>query len=87
MQVTLRCGSETLPLIFDDTRPPALAQVLDEIGYRRPGLHAGWCDETGRLRDSLPIFINGEHIRYRSGLDTILENGDEVTVIPLIAGG
>jgi molybdopterin synthase sulfur carrier subunit len=44
-------------------------------------------DWQARLRESLPVFINGEHIRYRQGLQTELKNGDEVYVIPLIAGG
>jgi sulfur-carrier protein len=50
-------------------------------------LIATWCDEQGQLRESLPVFVNGEHIRYRQGLQTELQAGDEVYVIPLVAGG
>jgi molybdopterin converting factor small subunit len=46
-----------------------------------------WCDEQGRLRESLPVFVNGEHVRYRGGLQAELNDGDEVYIIPLIAGG
>jgi molybdopterin converting factor small subunit len=87
MQIKLRCGGETELIGFPDSRPPTVTQVIDAIGRRRPELTAGWRDEDGRLRGSLPVFINGENIRYRDGLDTLLKDGDELTVIPLIAGG
>jgi molybdopterin converting factor small subunit len=48
---------------------------------------AAWRDGLGRLRESLPVFVNGEHIRYRQGMQTVLKEGDEIYVIPLIAGG
>lgn len=56
-------------------------------GEQRPDLYQRWCDQEGRLRTSLAVFVDGEHIRYREGLETRLSEGNEVYVIPLITGG
>ena len=87
MDIKLTCGSELVVSGWPGEVPPTVEQLLSSVGNTRPQLIASWCDERGRLRESLPVFINGEHIRYRKGLKTELREGDEVYVIPLIAGG
>ena len=87
MNIKLTCGSDLLIADWPGETPPTVAQLLAAAGATRPEVVATWCDEQGSLRESLPVFINGEHIRYREGLQTELKDGDEVYVIPLIAGG
>jgi molybdopterin synthase sulfur carrier subunit len=87
MNIKLTCGSEILVSSWSGEIPPTIEQLLKSVRNTHPQLIAGWCDERGRLRESLPIFINGEHIRFRQGLQTELKDEDEVYVIPLIAGG
>ena len=87
MDIKLTCGSELLIAGWPGEIPPTLEQLLAAAGTTRPEVAANWRDAQGRLRESLPVFINGEHIRYRQGLQTELKEGDEVYVIPLIAGG
>jgi len=87
MNVKLTCGSELLIAGWPGETPPTVMQLLAAAGTHRPELVAAWCDDQTSLRESLPVFINGEHIRYRKGLQTELKDGDEVYVIPLIAGG
>ena len=87
MNIKLTCGSELLIAGWPGEIPPTIEQLLSAAVTARPELIASWCDAQGRLRESLPVFINGEHIRYRQGLQTELKEGDEVYVIPLIAGG
>jgi len=87
MNITLTCGSEIVVGGWPGEIPPTVEQLLNSVGNARPQLIASWCDEQGRLRESLPVFINGEHIRFRQGLQTELKDGDVVYVIPLIAGG
>ena len=87
MKITLTCGSEIVVGGWPGETPPTVEQLLNSVGNARPQLIASWCDEQGRLRESLPVFINGEHIRFRQGLQTELKDGDVVYVIPLIAGG
>jgi molybdopterin converting factor small subunit len=87
MKIKLTQGSE---LLFSDCLGEPLSTVeklLHRVRRVHPQRTAGWCDESGRLRTTLAVFVNGEHIRYRRGLHTVLEDGDEVHVIPLIAGG
>lgn len=87
MKITLACGGQTeIPPWTDDT-PATVEDLLLSTRQRFPKLFATWCDESGRLHRSLPVFVNGEHIRYRKGFQTELKDGDAVYVIPLIAGG
>jgi molybdopterin converting factor small subunit len=87
MQVWLRCGSAREALRLDEDPPPTVSRALAAARRDRPRLFSAWLDETGRLRDSLSLFVNGENVRYRGGLEAALADGDELTVIPLIAGG
>jgi molybdopterin converting factor small subunit len=87
MDIKLTCGSEIVVAGWSGEILPTVEQLLNSTRSSRPQLVATWCDEQGRLRESLPVFINGEHIRFRKGLETELKDGDEVYVIPLIAGG
>lgn len=87
MNIKLTCGSEIVASGWRGEIPPTIEQLLNTAHNTHPQLVASWCDEQGRLRGSLPVFVNGEHIRYRKGLQTELKDGDEVYIFPLIAGG
>jgi sulfur-carrier protein len=87
MNIKLTCGAERLISGWPGDIPPTVEQLLYSVRYTHPQRMAGWCDETGQLRTSLTVFVNGQHTRYRQGLQTELQEGDEVYVIPLIAGG
>jgi molybdopterin synthase sulfur carrier subunit len=54
---------------------------------RYAGIKARLCDESGEVRRFVNIFVNDEDIRFLQGLDTELKEGDEVSIIPAIAGG
>jgi molybdopterin synthase sulfur carrier subunit len=45
------------------------------------------CDENGALRRFVNIYINEEDIRFLKGEATALKDGDEVSIVPAIAGG
>jgi molybdopterin converting factor small subunit len=87
MKIKLTCGSELLLTDWPDGTWPTVEQLLTAAAKTRPELAAAWSDGQGSLRESLPVFVNGEHSRYRKGLQTELRDGDEVYVIPLVAGG
>ena len=61
--------------------------ALDELERRFPMLHRRICDETGRLRPHLNVFVNSAHMCDRQGLDTVLESGDIITILPAVSGG
>ena len=87
MHLKIAFGSKNLWLQFPEDAKVDVARVLESVKERHPGVLERWCDTEGRLRSSLSVFVNGEHIRYRKGMDTSLQDGDEVYVIPLMAGG
>jgi molybdopterin converting factor small subunit len=87
MNIKLTCGSESITSGWPDEIPPTIEQLLKTAKNTHPQPVAGWFDAQGRVRTSLTVFVNGENIRYRQGLQTELKDGDEVYVIPLIAGG
>ncbi len=87
MNIKLICGSDIVISSWPGETPRTIEQLLKTAKITHPQLVMGWHEEQGRLKEYLPVFINGEHIRFRQGLETELKDGDEVYVIPLIAGG
>lgn len=44
-------------------------------------------DGEGKLRAVLNVYVNGKNIRFTGGLDTVLNAGDKITILPAVAGG
>jgi molybdopterin converting factor small subunit len=65
----------------------SLRAVLEELARRHPALHRSICDDTGTVRRHVNLFVNTNHMRDRSGLDTPLASGDAVTILPAVSGG
>ena len=61
--------------------------LLEDLNRRYPGVKERICDENGKLRRFVNVFVNEEDIRFMQGDDTPLKDGDEVSIIPAIAGG
>ena len=64
-----------------------LGECIDGLEARYPGLKERLCDETGDLRRFVNVYINGEDVRFQDGLATPLTGGDEVSIVPAVAGG
>ena len=69
---------------LDATSVDALVDALDS---RYPGLKGRLCDEAGKLRRFLNVYVNSEDIRFLDNQATALKNGDEVSIVPAVAGG
>ncbi len=63
-----------------------LSDLLDALGSRFPELKPHLRDEQGKVRRFLNIYVNDEDIRFL-GKDYKFKEGDEVTLVPSIAGG
>jgi molybdopterin synthase sulfur carrier subunit len=87
MRLKLAYSREEFWIDFPEDAPINVAQALQSVKEKRPGVYQRWCDNQGRLHSSLAVFVNRENVRYRKGLDTELNDGDEVYVIPMAAGG
>lgn len=64
-----------------------LSGVIDSLESQYPGIKERLCDETGDLRHFVNIYINGEDVRFLQGLDTSTKTGDEISIVPAVAGG
>ncbi len=64
-----------------------IQEVISNLEARFPGVKARLCDENGTLRRFVNIYINEEDIRFLKGESTPLKDGDEVSIVPAIAGG
>jgi molybdopterin synthase sulfur carrier subunit len=65
----------------------SLAECISTLDGQYPGLRDRLCDEQGELRRFVNVYVNGEDVRYLSGLSTPLKQGDEVAIVPAVAGG
>lgn len=61
--------------------------VIDDLERQYAGIKERLCDEQGQVRRFVNIYVNGDDIRFLSSLDTSLKDGDEVSIVPAIAGG
>lgn len=64
-----------------------LGDALVEIERVRPRLHRAVCDETGRVRRHVNVYVNDLHMAERGGLRTALADGDVITLLPAVSGG
>jgi sulfur-carrier protein len=64
-----------------------VAELLETLGGAYPGVHQRVVNELGSLRPHVNVFVNGENIRYLSGMATALREGDEVWLLPAVSGG
>jgi sulfur-carrier protein len=65
----------------------SITEMIDNLNASHPGIKDRLCDETGELRRFVNIYVNEEDIRFLKGKDTSLKEGDEVSIVPAIAGG
>lgn len=64
-----------------------LQELLTDLELKYPGLRARLVTQDGELRRFINIYINDNDIRYQGALGSALTDGDEVTIIPAVAGG
>ena len=64
-----------------------VAAIVQDVESRHPGLKERICDDAGKVRRFVNLYVNGEDIRFLSSLDTPVKDGDEISIVPAIAGG
>ncbi len=64
-----------------------IAELLSNIDSAYPGFREQIADDKGKLHRFVNIYLNDEDIRYLNGPETELTDGDEVSILPALAGG
>lgn len=90
MAIEVRIPTILRPYTGGEKAVPAdgatLADVLDDLESRHPGLRERLVDETG-LRRFVNVYLDDEDVRFLGGLGTEVSDGSVVTILPAVAGG
>lgn len=70
-----------------DPNPATLKGVLDALEAAGPGITQRVLSDAGELRRFVNVYINDDDVRFLDGLDTVVKDGDTVSVVPAVAGG
>lgn len=62
-------------------------ELLEGLEHQFPGIKGRLCEDSGKVRRFVNIYLNDEDIRFLNQESTALKDGDEVSIIPAIAGG
>ena len=65
----------------------SVASAISDLEAQFPGMANRIYDETGEVRRFVNLFVNGEDIRFLDGTGTKLKSGDELSIVPAMAGG
>ena len=90
MAVTVKIPSQLRPATDGEgeleVEGATVGEALDAVFDQHEGLRER-ITEGGTLRRFVNVYVSGEDIRFQDGLDTSLSDGDEVTILPAVAGG
>jgi molybdopterin converting factor small subunit len=64
-----------------------VGEVFSTLIGKYPGLRANLLDDTGGLHKFVNVYKNDDDIRYLEGLDTKVDEGDVLSILPAVAGG
>lgn len=64
-----------------------IGEIIEDLERNHPGIGERLCDESGEIRRFVNIYLNQEDIRFMDGKNTAVNDGDEVSIVPAIAGG
>ena len=62
-------------------------ESIDALDSQFPGIKERLCDEAGDIRYFVNIYLNGEDVRFLQGVNTGTNAGDELSIVPAVAGG
>jgi sulfur-carrier protein len=90
MAITVRIPTPLRTLTAGEEKVSAeghtVRALIDNLEVKHPGMKDRLVDEKG-LRRFINLYLGDEDVRFLDGLDTQLKSGDELSIIPAIAGG
>ena len=91
MPIKVRIPTPLRKLTHDEevveTSVDSIGAAISDLETRYPGIQERLLDEAGEVRRFVNVYVNEEDIRFLDNKDTVLKDGDEVSIIPAIAGG
>ena len=91
MPVTVRIPTPMRKMTNDQQEVQAngatLSALLTDLESQYPGFTNRICDDQGELRRFINVYVNDEDVRFLDGKETPVKDGDEVSIVPAIAGG
>jgi len=79
---SLTGGAETV-----DVEASSIGGLIDALEASHKGVKGRLCDDAGKLRSYVRVFVNDEDARFLGDLQAPLKAGDTVSIVPAIAGG
>ena len=64
-----------------------LNEIISSLDSQFPGIKERLLEEQGQLRNFVNVYINGEDVRFLDGLASATKSGDEISIVPAVAGG
>ncbi|MCH7801464.1 MAG: MoaD/ThiS family protein [Chloroflexi bacterium] len=65
----------------------SIGEIIGDLDSQFPGLKERLCDEQGEIRNFVNIYVNGEDVRFLDGINSPTAEGDEISIVPAVAGG
>jgi len=91
MPVTVRIPTPLRKLTNDEelvtVEAATIGDAIGELQTKYPGIKERLVDDSGEVRRFVNIYVNEEDIRFLQNKETPIKDGDEVSIIPAIAGG
>ena len=85
--VLSRLAEGARQLETDAAAAPTVGDVVESLAARYPGLGPRLRDEGGQPYPFVTFYLNDDDIRFSGGFAAVVKDGDEVTIVPAIAGG
>lgn len=91
MAVTVRIPTPLRKFTGDqadvEVQGATVGEVIDSLEAQHSGIKERMVDESGAIRRFVNVYVNEEDIRFLDGSETGVQDGDQVTIVPAIAGG
>ncbi|MDH3443016.1 MAG: MoaD/ThiS family protein [Deltaproteobacteria bacterium] len=70
-----------------DAQGNTIRALMEDLEKNYPGIKERICDDSGKVRRFVNVYVNGDDIRFLQNIETGLKDGDNISIIPAIAGG
>jgi sulfur-carrier protein len=65
----------------------SIKDVINDLESRHPGMRERLLDDKGEIRRFVNIYLNGDDVRFLDQLNSAVKDGDDISIVPAIAGG